>query len=263
MINTAIKAAQSASKILLENFGKIESNDIKEKDKNDFLTFVDEQAESTIIKILKKEFPDHSILAEESGWQKQNRQYEWIIDPLDGTKNYISGIPHFSISIGLCVNKEMMLGIIFDPLKNELFTAQKDKGAYLNEKKIQVSTKHDLLRFLMATGFPFKKKQFLDSYLKSFHEIFTNTSGVRRMGSAAIDLAYVACGRFDGFWEIGLSPWDIAAGAILISEAGGRITDFWGEESFLSNGCIVASNGHKHNRLIEFVKPYFSQEDVK
>jgi len=257
MINIAIKAARSASKILTENFGKINSDDIREKKRNDFLTFVDEQAEHTIIEILRASFPDHSILAEESGWKKQNSEYEWFIDPLDGTKNYISGIPIFSISIALRHQDQMLLGVILDPLRNELFHAEKGGGAFLNGKKIQISRRQNLEECLLATGFPFKQKEFLPRYLNCFQEIFQLSSGMRRMGSAAIDLAYVAAGRFDGFWELGLSPWDMAAGSLLIEEAGGNTTDFWGNNSYLTNGYVTATNGHIHQAMLQIIKRHF------
>jgi len=259
MINIAINAAKSASKILIDNFGEITSEDIKEKKKNDFLTFVDEQSETTIINILQDTFPDHSILAEESGLKKHNSDYEWIIDPLDGTKNYISGIPVFSISIALRHLDQIQLGVVLDPVRNELFQAQRGEGAFLNGKKIQVSNRESLERCLLATGFPFKQKQSLPSYVKCFQDIFHHCSGIRRMGSAALDLAYVAAGRFDGFWELGLSPWDTAAGSIIIEEAGGKISDFWGANSQLTSGFVAATNGHIHPVIIQIIQKHFSK----
>jgi len=260
MINIAIEAAKSASKILINNFGKISSEDIKEKNKNDFLTFVDEQSEITIIKILQDRFPDHSIFAEESGLKKLNSDFEWIIDPLDGTKNYISGIPVFSISIALRHLDQIQLGVVLDPVRNELFHAQRGEGAFLNGKKIQVSNRENLEECLLATGFPFKQKQSLPTYVRCFQDIFQHCSGIRRMGSAAIDLAYVAAGRFEGFWELGLSPWDMAAGSIIIEEAGGKISDFWGENSHLTSGYVAATNGHIHSDLIQIIQKHFSKK---
>ena len=257
MIETAINAAKSASKILVDNFGKLSTEDIKEKKKNDFLTFVDEQSEKTIINILLNAFPDHSIHAEESGRKKHKSDFEWIIDPLDGTKNYISDIPIFSISIALRYKNQIQLGVVLDPIRNELFHAEKNKGAYLNGNKILVSGRHDLDECLLATGFPFKSRQSLPLYLKCFQEIFLSSSGMRRMGSAALDLAYVASGRFDGFWELGLSPWDMAAGSIIIEEAGGKVSDFWGEDSHLDNGYIAATNGNIHPALIQIIQQHF------
>jgi myo-inositol-1(or 4)-monophosphatase len=261
MIETAIQAAKSASKILIDNFGKISSKDIKVKMRNDFLTFVDEQSEITIITILQDAFPDHSILAEESGWKKHKSDFEWIIDPLDGTKNYISGIPVFSISIALRHLNQIQLGVVLDPVRNELFHAQRGEGAFLNGKKIQVSSRENLEECLLATGFPFKQKESLPTYVKCFQDIFQHCSGMRRMGSAALDLAYVAAGRFDGFWELGLSPWDMAAGSIIIEEAGGNISDFWGKNSQLTSGYIAASNGHIHPDIIRIIQRHFLSND--
>jgi myo-inositol-1(or 4)-monophosphatase len=259
MLNTAIEAAKAASEILLKNFGKIKSEDIKEKKRNDFLTFVDTQAEKTIIDTLLAEFPDHSILAEETGWQKQNSEFEWIIDPLDGTKNYISGVPNFSISIALRKNEQIIIGVILDPVRDELITALREEGAFLNGKQLRVSPRKNLEKCLIGTGFPFKLKELLPLYIKSFQDIFESSSGIRRMGSAAIDLAYVAAGRFDAFWELGLSPWDMAAGSLMIEEAGGKITDFWGENTYLNSGSIVASNGYIHQDLIDITRRHFPQ----
>jgi myo-inositol-1(or 4)-monophosphatase len=260
MINIAIQAAKSASKILIENFGKITSDDIVEKKRNDFLTFVDEEAEKAILKILQEAYPDHSFLAEESGFKKQKSDFEWIIDPLDGTKNYISGVPIFSIAIALRQKDQLQLGVVLDPVRNEIFYAQRGEGAYLNGKKIQVSDRHRLEECLLATGFPFKQKEYLSSYVNSFQEIFQQSSGIRRMGSAAIDLAYLAAGRFDGFWEFGLSPWDMAAGSLIILEAGGHVSDFWGQNTYLKNGCFTATNGHIHMKLIQIIQKHFSKK---
>ncbi len=262
MINIAINAAKSASKILIENFGKIGSDDVKKKSRNDFLTFVDERAENTIIEILQDAFPDHSILAEESGLQKQNSDYEWIIDPLDGTKNYISGIPIFAISIALRHHDQIQLAVVLDPVRNELFHAQRDKGAYLNGNRIQVSNRQNLEECLLATGFPFKQKEFLPLYVKCFQNIFQHSSGMRRMGVAAIDLAYVAAGRFDGFWELGLSPWDMAAGSLIIEEAGGKVSDFWGENLHLTSGYITATNGHIHHLMLQIIQRHFIRNEA-
>jgi myo-inositol-1(or 4)-monophosphatase len=258
MLGTAIKAAKSAAEILLENFGKISAIDVREKKKNDFLTFVDEQAEQRIINIIHDSFPDHAILAEESGQQLQNTEFLWIIDPLDGTKNYISGIPVFGISIALKYKDDLILGVVLDPLRNELYWAEKNKGAFLNGKSIKVSINTQLEDCLLATGFPFKYKDHLKNYMTSFEHIFRRVSGVRRMGAACIDLAYLAAGRFDGFWEIGLSPWDVAAGSLIIREAGGKFSDFWGQQDHVFSGYFVASNGIIHKQLINLLQNNFN-----
>ena len=193
----------------------------------------------------------------DSGSQKQNSDYEWIIDPLDGTKNYISGIPIFAVSIALRHHDQLQLGVVLDPVRNELFHAQRDEGAYLNGNRIQVSNRQNLEECLLATGFPFKQKEFLTLYVKCFQNIFQHSSGMRRMGVAAIDLAYVAAGRFDGFWELGLSPWDMAAGSLIIEEAGGKVSDFWDENSHLSSGYITATNGHIHHLMLQIIQRHF------
>jgi myo-inositol-1(or 4)-monophosphatase len=259
MLSLAIKAAKAASVILMDNFGKIDSRDIVEKGKNDFLTFVDEASEQKIIEIIHEVHPNHAILAEESGLNKKISDFEWIIDPLDGTKNYITGIPLFAISIALRIKGSLELGVVIDPVRNDLFHAQRGKGAYLNDHKVQVTQRSDMSECLIATGFPFKKKQFLSDYLACFNDIFTQSSGARRMGAAAIDLAYIAAGKFDAFWEIGLSPWDIAAGSLLIEEAGGKLSDFWGNNQYLESGHIVASNGLIHNHLQKTIQNHFPE----
>jgi len=258
MIETAKRAAFAAAGILMENFGKITSHDIRVKRKNDFLTYVDEKSEQEIIRILRQAFPDHAILAEESGRNDIPGEYCWIIDPLDGTKNYISGIPVFSISIGLQHNKQIILGVVYDPVHKDLFTAERKKGAYLNNNPIRVSNTSQMEDCLFATGFPFKYKNFLSVYLDCFEDIFTQITSARRMGCAAIDLAYVASGRFDAYWELGLQPWDSAAGSLLVEEAGGKVTDFWGDDKYIQNSYIVASNGLIHESTLRIIQKHFT-----
>jgi len=257
MMEVAKKAAFAAAEVLLENFGKITRSDIREKSKNDFLTFVDEKSENTIMDIIHGAFPYHDILAEETGGKRQESAYKWIIDPLDGTKNYISGIPIFGISIALMYNSKIILGVVLDPVHDELFTAEKDQGAFLNGTAVTVSSKDHLKTCLLATGFPFKNKNFLQAYSDSFKDIFNATSGVRRMGAACIDLAYLAAGRFDGFWELGLSPWDVAAGSLIIKEAGGVVSDFWGAADYLYKKYYVASNGLIHDQILKILHHHF------
>lgn len=258
MINTAKKAALEAGNIVMEHFHKVPTEAIRSKSKNDFLSFVDEQSEQAIISVIKQSFPDHAFLAEESGASQNDNDYLWIIDPLDGTTNYITGLPVFAISIALLHKGEPIVGVIYDPLHNEMFWAEKGKGAFLNDLPIRVSNKPRLDQSLIATGFPFKAKHFLDVYLQAFKDIFESSVGMRRMGAAAIDLAYVAAGRFDGFWELGLSPWDIAAGAVIIREAGGRISDFWDNDAFLYKNYTVATNGLIHKELIAKITKHFT-----
>lgn len=258
MIEIAKKAAYAAGEILREYFGKIPEAAVRQKTKNDFLSFVDEESEKKIVSIIHSAYPDHEFLAEEGGRSGASGDYLWIIDPLDGTKNYLSGIPVFAVSIALQYKDELILGVIYDSMRDELFSAQKGAGAFLNGVKIQVSKKGKLEQSLIATGFPFKAKHFLPAYLKAFEDIFQRSIGMRRMGAAAIDLAYLAAGRFDGFWEIGLSPWDVAAGTVIIREAGGQVSDFWQGQDFLWNHYILASNGLIHIQVTEILQKYFS-----
>jgi len=257
-LNTAIKAARLAGKVILDNLGKISKKDIDFKQAADFVTRVDRKSEQIIINTIKEKFPHHSFLAEESAKEAETDRYRWIIDPLDGTTNYIHQYPVFSVSIALQYNREIILGVVFDPLKDELFTAEKGKGAFLNKNPINVSKVISLKDSLITTGFPFRSKKFIDVYLKLFKNVFHKVSDLRRAGSAALDLAYLASGRCEGFFEIGLSPWDIAAGDILIKEGGGVVTDFCGGPDYLSTGNIVAGNPAIYEKLLIEVKSLFA-----
>jgi len=259
LLATAKTAAYEASKILLENFGKITKNDIIEKRDNDFLTFVDEQAEKIIISIIKDVYPNHAIQAEESGIETGESEYKWIIDPLDGTKNYISGIPIFAISIAVKHKDDIILGVIYDPIRDELYHAMGGKGAFLNDQPIRVNQQKNIKEALIATGFPFRYKNYLTQYLACFEDIFQQVSGIRRMGAAAIDLAYVASGKFEAFWEIALSPWDVAAGTLLITESGGRVSDFWGVDNYLPYEYFIASNNFIHDHLLRLIQTHFKE----
>lgn len=257
MIKIAKQAALEAGSFLKEHYGQVSEKDIRRKSKNDFLSFVDEQSEQIIVETIRSRYPEHMFLAEEGGGSGNHSDYRWIIDPLDGTRNYLSGIPVFAVSIALEYEQELVMGIVYDPVRGELFEAQKEQGSFLNNNPITVSKKHVLAESFIATGFPFKSKQFLKSYLNAFEQIFKNSIGMRRLGAAAIDLAYVAAGRFDGFWEIGLQPWDIAAGALLIREAGGMVQDFWGSEDFLNKHYMLASNGFIQSEIREILQLHF------
>lgn len=242
ILNVAIIAAKEAGEFIineLENVGQLK---IEEKGRNDYVSEIDKIAEQIIIKAIRKYYPDHNILAEESGKHTTTSSFEWIIDPLDGTTNFLHQLPHFSISIAVKEKGKLMHGVIFDPSKNELFSASRGNGAKLNNYKIRVSGQKKLQNSLLATGFPYHDFDYVDAYLSSFKEFMLQTSGLRRAGSAALDLAYVACGRVDGFWEFNLKPWDIAAGALIVTEAGGIVTDFTGDDNFLKSGNIIAAN---------------------
>ncbi|MBN2423713.1 MAG: inositol monophosphatase [Calditrichaceae bacterium] len=257
MIEIAKKAALSAGKIIMDNFRKLPADAVRKKAANDFLSFVDENSERAIIETIKSEYPDHAFHAEESGRSEHSNQYRWIIDPLDGTTNYIKGIPVFAVSIGLKKDDELVLGVIYDPVGKELFWAEKGKGAYLNDKPIRVTENEQLSDSFIGTGFPFKVKRLLPEYLATFQSVFNESLGIRRMGAAAVDLAYVAAGRFDGFWEIGLNPWDVAAGTVIIREAGGMVSDFWNKPYFLENHYMVATNGKIHQALCDKLQEHF------
>jgi myo-inositol-1(or 4)-monophosphatase len=248
---TAVKAARHAGAVILDNRGKISGEDIHLKMASDFVTRVDTESEHIIIDTIRDAFPHHIFLAEESLKEVDTDKYRWIIDPLDGTTNFIHQYPVFSVSIALEYQREIILGVILDPLRGELFTAEKGRGAYLNDRRIRVSAVREKEYSLIATGFPFRRKELIDPYLKLFRNIFLRVGDLRRAGSAALDLAYLACGRCEGFFEIGLGPWDIAAGGLMIREAGGVVTDFSGGGDYLSTGNIVAGTPLIHEMLLK------------
>ncbi|MGH7198542.1 MAG: inositol monophosphatase family protein [Candidatus Omnitrophota bacterium] len=257
LLNVAKRAALAAGKLLMASYGKLTHSQISMKAKNDFVTEIDKKSEKLIISIVKKTFPGHAIQAEESGISL-GKGILWVIDPLDGTSNYIHQFPFFSVSIGVLENGRPVAAVIYDPVHQELFTAERGKGAFLNGRRIRVTKVRTLADSLMTTGIPFRARERFSQYLASFEKISLSTVGMRRGGSAALDLAYVACGRFDGFWEIDLSPWDIAAGALLIEEAGGKITDVWGQNGHFKSGDTLASNGLIHGQLQEITAGIFT-----
>jgi myo-inositol-1(or 4)-monophosphatase len=242
VVNVMVKAARGAGSVILRHMGKLESLSVVEKGRQDYASEVDAAAEKEIIKELRKAHPDVAILAEESGAMGKGRQ-TFVIDPLDGTSNYLRGLPHFCVSIALVENGEPVAGVIFDPLRNELFTASKGGGAVLNDKKIRVADRKDLTGALLVTGFPPRERPRLGPQLETLRGLLAEAEDFRRTGSAALDLAYVACGRCDAYFEAGIKPWDIAAGMLLVRESGGRVSDFRGRgEKILDAGQIVAGN---------------------
>lgn len=257
-LDVAFKAAMLAGEHILKNLGKISHHDIDIKQVSDFVTRVDKESEELILNTIKQRFPDHKFLAEESVKDTEPGGYRWIIDPLDGTTNFIHGYPAFSVSIALELNAEVILGIVYDPLRKEVFRAEKGGGAFLNDQPIKVSSVSELSNSLVTTGFPFKMRELIDPYLRLFKNILFRVSDIRRAGSAALDLAHLACGRCDSFFEIGLKPWDIAAGSILIKEAGGIITDFGGGPDYLTTGNIVCSTPALHGEMLKEVKGVFT-----
>jgi len=253
MLNTAVKAARRAGSVINRAARDIEAVAVQTKRHNDFVTEIDKAAEQAVIEVLHKAYPDHAILAEESGASGES-EYEWIIDPIDGTTNFIHGFPQYAVSIALRHKGVITQGVVYDPTSNELFTATRGRGAFLNEQRIRVSKRPHLKDALLGTGFPFKEVDHIDEYLRIFKRATFESAGVRRAGAAALDLAYVACGRLDGFWEKGLSPWDIAAGSLLILEAGGLISDYSGEAEFLQNGEVVCGNPKVFAQLLQLVQ---------
>jgi len=249
MLNIAVRAARAAGNIIIRQFDRAQDLPASEKSKNDYVTEVDRQAEAVIIDTLLKAFPKHAILAEESG-TRGNSEYVWIIDPLDGTTNFMHGFPHFAVSIALQHKGKLQQAVIYDPLRQELFTTSRGDGAYLNDRRIRVSKRKNLDGALLGTGFPFGESANIDRFLDTCRTLMPVTAGIRRAGAATLDLAYVACGRLDGFWEFGLKPWDIAAGALLIEEAGGVVCSIDTDKEYLTSGNIVSGNPY----ILEFLK---------
>jgi myo-inositol-1(or 4)-monophosphatase len=255
MLNTAIKAARRAGNVIMRHLDRLERVTIETKGRNDFVTEIDRMAEAEILHILRAAYPAHAILAEETGEQSGN-EYRWIIDPLDGTTNYLHGYPQFGVSIALQHKGRLEQAVVFDPHKNELFTATRGQGAQLNDRRMRVSRVNDLELALLGTGFPFRANQNVEVWINTLRDLMTASSGIRRAGSASLDLAHVACGRFDGFWEFGLSAWDMAAGCLLIQEAGGLVTDFAGGQDYLDSGNVVAGNPRIHEIILKTIRPH-------
>lgn len=239
-------------------FDRVDTVKVSMKSRNDFVTDVDRAAEIAIIQELRGKFPDHAILAEESGAHSGN-EFEWIIDPLDGTTNYLHGFPQWSISIGLRERGRMQAAVVYDPLHEELFTAERGGGAKLNDRKLRVTSRTGLDGALIGTGLPFRELEHLDIYMRMLRAMMEETAGIRRPGSAALDFAYVAAGRLDGFWELNLSPWDFAAGALLVAEAGGTVTDLAGGDRFFDTCNVVAGGLKVHSAMLQRLKPFLGQ----
>ncbi|MBI4985740.1 MAG: inositol monophosphatase [Rhodocyclales bacterium] len=259
MLNIAVKAARRAGQIINRASMDVGHLKVSVKQQSDFVTEVDRAAEAVIIDTLREAYPQHSILAEESGataGSKGESDYQWIIDPLDGTTNFIHGFPQYAVSIGLAHKGVISHGVVYDPTSNELFTASKGAGAFLNEKRIRVSSRAKLAEALIGTGFPYRMFDHADAYLAIFKDMMKKTAGIRRPGAASLDLAYVAAGRLDGFWEFGLSPWDMAAGTLLITEAGGLVGDLAGETDYMATGNIIGGNPKIFSQLLQIIAPH-------
>lgn len=255
MLNIAVRAARSAGEIILRSADKASHLAVDSKGKNDFATEIDRLAEKEIISIIKAAYPEHSILAEESGEHAGN-DFVWIIDPLDGTTNFIHGFPQYAVSIALKYKDRIEIGVVYDPQRDELFTAKRGGGAMLNNRRLRVTGLTSMKGALIGTGFPFKVPHHLDAYLNMFRAITIDSAGIRRAGSAALDLAYLAAGRLDAFWEIELKEWDMAAGILLVKEAGGVATDFSFKDNYLASGNLIAGSPRMHQLMYQLIEPH-------
>ncbi len=252
-VNVAVRAARAAGNVILRYMNRLDSIQVVEKHHLDFATEVDRMAEETIVRELKRAYPRHAILAEESG-AAGNNPLTWVIDPLDGTHNYLRGIPHFSVSIAMLDRGEPVYGVVYDPRRDELFTASKGDGAFLNDRRIRVGKREALDGAMLATGFPFRQREHLDVQLDMTRKLLARAEDLRRTGSAALDLAYTAAGRFDGYFEFGLKPWDMAAGCLLVREAGGTFTDLAGRDGLPASGHLVAGNHHQVRAMVDIAR---------
>ncbi len=259
MLNIAVRAARSAGRIAMRFFERTDALKVSTKGHHDFVTEVDRACEAAIINELRSRFPHHAILAEESGSSGEG-EFQWIIDPLDGTTNYLHGFPQFSISIGLRYRDRMDQAVVYDPLREELFTASYGRGALLNDRRLRVSGRKSIDGALIGTGIPFRDQTHLDVYLKMLGAMVRDTAGIRRPGSAALDFAYVAAGRLDGFWELQLNPWDFAAGALLVTEAGGTVTDLAGGDRHFETLNVVAGSLKVHHGMLARLRPFLGED---
>ncbi len=252
------KVIFEAGDLIRRHIGQVAGSMVSAKGPSDYVTEIDKNCERLITDAIRNNFPDHHIMAEETANEGLQPGYTWVIDPLDGTTNFIHGFPFVAVSVAVCLDKKPVLGYVLDPVRNELFSAKKGMGAWLNGSRLPHRGNVEIDRALVATGFPFRAKEYMDPYLASFKSIALRVSGVRRAGAAALDLAYLAAGRVDGFWEIGLKAWDIAAGALLITEAGGSISDFNGEDNHLFNGNVTAGVEPLYGFLLEEVQKHLA-----
>ncbi|MEQ1800630.1 MAG: inositol monophosphatase family protein [Gammaproteobacteria bacterium] len=258
LLNTAVQAARRAGDIAVRALSRLDQLEIRAKARNEYVTQVDQAAEQAILESIRKRYPDHAFLAEESGASGEH-EFTWIVDPLDGTTNFVHGFPTFSVSIALRRNDTLEVGVVYDPCRQELFTAMRGRGAQLDGKRIRVSERKELDGSLIGTGFPFRSNtRWMKTYLQMLGSVMENTAGVRRPGSAALDLSYVAAGRLDGFFEFGLEIWDTAAGSLMIQEAGGLVTNLTGKTSHLESGDVLAGNPKVHDALRALLAPHLN-----
>ncbi len=264
-LEVAKAAARAAGEIIMASYARVVDADVDEKGSNDFVTVVDHASQGAVVETIRRAFPDDYIVAEESLAPEVNAGRDpngrrWYIDPLDGTTNYIHAYPVFAVTMALEIDGRLMVAVTYAPRDRELFHAVRGQGAFLNDTPMHTSRLSDHNRILLGTGFPFRARHLLDIYLKSFAHFFQEARGIRRGGAAALDLAYVAAGRLDGFWELTLSPWDIAAGVLLVEEAGGRVTDFFGGDTYLESGHVIVTNGLLHEWMCDGIAAIFPRD---
>ena len=253
--NIAVRAARQAGSVIMRSFGRLDSLTVSEKRVNDYVSEVDRNAEQAIIEVVRRAYPSHAVLAEESGAHGKD-EFQWIIDPLDGTTNYLHGFPQFAISIALMHRGRLETGVVYDPVRDEMYTANRGGGALLNDRRLRVTDQKALKGALLGTGIPFRDQRFMDNYLGMLRDLTQETAGIRRPGSAALDFAYVAAGRLDGFWELGLSVWDFAAGALLVQEAGGVVSDIGGGSRHLETGNVITAGVRLHRAMVDTIRPH-------
>ncbi|OOF84410.1 inositol monophosphatase [Rodentibacter ratti] len=256
MLNIAIRAARRAGNVIAKNYERRDTIETTQKGINDYVTNVDKLAESEIIEIIRKSYPDHTIITEETGAiEGKESDIQWIIDPLDGTRNFMNGLPHFSVSIAIRVKNRTEVGVVYDPIRNELFTAVRGEGAKLNEVRLRVDAKRELQGSILATGFPFKQPKLMPTQFAIMNALIENVADFRRTGSAALDLCYVAANRVDGYFEMGIKAWDCAAGDLIVREAGGLVCDFEAGNGYLRSGNIIAAPSRVLKEMINKIRP--------
>jgi myo-inositol-1(or 4)-monophosphatase len=258
LVNIAVAAARAGGRVITNAYDGMDKVKAQIKGTNDFVSNIDKRAETAIINIIHEAYPDHKIMAEESGAQftETDSELEWIIDPLDGTTNFLYDIPHFAVSIAVAEKGRVQHGVIYDPIRDELFTASRGAGAALNGKRIRVNNPKDLSECLLGTGFPFRTPDATDAYIGMFQDFMGQCIDLRRAGAASLDLAYVAAGRLDGFFEFGLSPWDMAAGSLMIQEAGGIVDDMQGTQQYMQSGNIMAAPSRIFKSMVKVIQPH-------
>ncbi len=264
MLNIGIRAARAAGNVITRNMDRVDTLQIDNKGRNDYVSDVDRAAEAEVINVLKKAYPNHAVLGEESGLiGDTDAEYCWIVDPLDGTTNFIHGYPYFSVSIALLHKNRIDQGIVYNPVSQELFTASRGEGAWLNNKRLRVSKTKHIETALIGTGFPYRVGQDLDFYQRTLRHYTEKSGGIRRAGSVALDLANVASGRLDGVWMYGINFWDVAAGALLVREAGGLINDLHGLDNWKDSGELIAATPKVHHQMLEIMKPLVKARDAQ